>query len=213
MSSDAGIWLSAEELSMLGERLVAGLPKTLSGCGRRAKKEGWKSRTVKGSGGPGGMRTEYRPPADVLVQIQAFLDANPDFLKPKRGKAYSQGYVPDKHVAKQPAIQDQDKLMAMARFAEGSEPASGIAIDESLLTACHKACRGAYGDHFDQQPVDVQMGYAVDLYNLLVRMSAQNGGIEQMKRLEIVGILELLKVFNRLGWARKFPPPPYRFSF
>lgn len=58
---------------------MAALPKTMQGCKWRAKKEGWVSREVKGSGGPGGIRTEYHPPADVLAQIHAFLDASPEY--------------------------------------------------------------------------------------------------------------------------------------
>ena len=80
MSTDEKGWFSASDLSLLGERLVAGLPKTMSGCMRRAKKEDWVLREVKGSGGKGGMRTEYQPPAPVLALIQSFLDANPDFF-------------------------------------------------------------------------------------------------------------------------------------
>lgn len=80
MSADVKNWFSADELSMFGDRLVAGLPKSMSGSMRRAKKEGWVSREVKGSGGPGGVLTEYQPPADVLAQIHAFLEANPDFF-------------------------------------------------------------------------------------------------------------------------------------
>lgn len=57
----------------------------MQGCKWRAKKAGWESRSVRGSGGPGGLRTEYQPPADVLAQIHAFLEVNPDFFgKDKR---------------------------------------------------------------------------------------------------------------------------------
>lgn len=210
------MWLSADKLSMLGGRLVAGLPKTLSGCGRRAKKEGWASREVKGSGGPGGMRTEYRPPEDVVVQIQAFLDANPDFFKQRHGKAFTRipaqdGTSHDKHLVRQVAAKygsDHDREVAMAGFIAGSEPQSGLSIDEGMLNACHNACRSVYGDSFDGLSAVVQFCYAVDLYNLLVKMSAQNGGLDKMKCLESNGMVELLNVFIRLGWARKFPPPP-----
>jgi hypothetical protein len=80
MSTDVGIWFSSNELSLLGEKFVAGLPTTMRGCTRRAQREGWISRQVKGSGGPGGIRTEYQPPADVLALIHSFLTANPDFF-------------------------------------------------------------------------------------------------------------------------------------
>jgi hypothetical protein len=80
MSSEVNNWFSATELSLLGEQLIAQLPKTMQGCKWRAKKEGWKAREVKGSGGPGGILTEYQPPAAVLVLIHSFLGTNPDFF-------------------------------------------------------------------------------------------------------------------------------------
>jgi len=80
MSTDNKIWFSAGELALLGERFVAGLPGTMRGCTRRAQRERWVSREVKGSGGPGGIRTEYQPPAAVLALIQSFLAVNPDFF-------------------------------------------------------------------------------------------------------------------------------------
>jgi len=212
MSPDAKNWFSGDELALLGERLVAGLPKTMSGSKRRAKKEGWESREVKGSGGPGGILTEYQPPTDVLALIQSFLDDNPEFFKKKRGKPFTSRPIKfSEHVAKQPVVKfenDQDRLMEMARFTAGDEPVCSPAIDAATLNACHKACSTVYGEDFDTQIVTLQIKYAVDLYNLQVRMSAQNGGIEQMKRLEIAGMVDLLKIFIRLGWALKFPPPP-----
>lgn len=80
MSADGEMWFSAGELSLLGERFVAGLPSTMRGCTRKAQREGWVSRKVKGSGGPGGIRTEYQPPTAVLALIRSFLADNPDFF-------------------------------------------------------------------------------------------------------------------------------------
>jgi hypothetical protein len=80
MSSDTKIWFSAKEISLLGERRVAGLPKTESGSRRHISQERWVSREVKGGGGPGGILTEYQPPADILALIHPFLQANPDFF-------------------------------------------------------------------------------------------------------------------------------------
>lgn len=84
MSTGVEIWLSAGELSLLGEKLVASLPTTMRGCTRKAQREGWVSREVKGGGGPGGIRTEYQPPAKVLALIQQFLAANPEFFAKSR---------------------------------------------------------------------------------------------------------------------------------
>lgn len=94
MSTDNKIWFSAGEIALLGERFVAGLPGTMRGCTRRAQREGWVSREVKGSGGPGGILTEYQPPTDVLALIQSFLAANPEFFKPKQRKNLPKFIVP-----------------------------------------------------------------------------------------------------------------------
>lgn len=80
MSTDIKVWFSAGELSLLGERFVAGLPGTMRGCARMAKRKKWISREVPGRGGKGGIRTEYHPPSTVLALIQSFLASNPDFF-------------------------------------------------------------------------------------------------------------------------------------
>jgi len=87
MSSDVETWFSSNELSLLGEKFVAGLPSSMRGCTRRAQRENWVSRQVKGSGGPGGVRTEYQPPVDVLVPIIDFLSANPDFFSKSKSRS------------------------------------------------------------------------------------------------------------------------------
>ena len=49
---------------------VSGLPTSKPGLKARAEKDGWKSRTVPGKGGKGGVKTEYLPPADILKVIK-----------------------------------------------------------------------------------------------------------------------------------------------
>lgn len=98
-------------------------------------------------------------------------------------------------------------VVSMAKTAASSDSGSGVLIDNDLLSACHAACSKVYGDEFISAVPLMQLEFAVDLYNLLVKISAQNGGLEQMKRLEMNGLVEQLKVFIKLGWNRKFPPP------
>lgn len=115
-----------------------------------------------------------------------------------------------------PEAQDEQPLMHMAGITTPEGAASaGQAIDESLLSSCHAACRTVYGDEFDALSPVVQIGYATDLYGLLVRLCASNGkDLGEMKRLEVNGLIELLKTYVRLGWARKFPPSaPDLYSF
>lgn len=65
-------WFSAYDLAKLGTNLVAGLPTTAPGCKGRAESEGWETRVVKGKGGKGGMRTEYKPTGKVHDAIRAY---------------------------------------------------------------------------------------------------------------------------------------------
>ena len=238
MSTDEIGWFSASDLSLLGERLIAGLPKTMSGCMRRAKKEDWASREVKGSGGPGGILTEYQPPAPVLALIHSFLDANPEFFMKSKTRTKADlasiskevfGDAPDRigrtlpphamEVLRREMAKPENQPPLMMRMAGVSTPegkaSAAQAIDESLLSACHAACRAVYGDKFDAESAVVQMGYATDLYGLLVRLCASNDkDLGEMKCLEVNGLIELLKTYVRLSWARKFPPlVPSLYSF
>lgn len=206
MGSEVKKWLSATELSLLGSKGVAELPKTLQGCRWRAINEGWVSREVKGGGGPGGMRTEYQPPAAVLALIQSFLDDNPEFFKPKRGKVTDAPKAP----ASSPAA-NKAQTLSMYRVQESVEPQGEI--DEYVLSGCLDACSAVHGEEFTKLGVTQQIGYAVDLYNLLVRMCHSQGvAIGDMRKMETKGLAEQLGAFVRLGWARKFPPPPMQVS-
>lgn len=62
-------WFSAADLAALGQAYVAGLPATGRGNRARAEREGWEARQVKGKGGPGGVKTEYKPDAKTLRLI------------------------------------------------------------------------------------------------------------------------------------------------
>jgi hypothetical protein len=81
-------------------------------------------------------------------------------------------------------------------------------IDIAVLVRCLEACSLVHGERFAAFPATVQIEYAADLYNMSVKMSAQGGGFERIKRLDATGLQKLLEAFMRLGWAKKFPPPP-----
>lgn len=91
------------------------------------------------------------------------------------------------------------------------KPRADQAIDEILLSSCHAACKAVYGNKFEAESAVVQMGYAADLYGLLVRLCASNEkDLGEMKRLEVNGLIELLKIYVKLGWSRQFPPHDYK---
>lgn len=153
------------------------------------------------------MRTEYHPPADVLAQIHAFLEKNPDFFF--RGKKsiinHPIGHGKTKNSAQlqQLAADSGHKTMMMVTDGHGTE------VLESLLVVCLKACSKVYGEPFQAHDAAVQLGYAADLYNLLVRMSgAMGGNMKLMQRLEADEIAQQLQLFIKLGQTRKFPPQP-----
>jgi len=106
-----------------------------------------------------------------------------------------------------PAVADKSFYMAsMANMGGNAELGQKIAFD--ILTNCYSACLSVYGEEFSKMETVLQMEYAVNLYNLLVKVSLSNEGkFEQMSRLEVKGVVEQLNVFIRLGWAKKFPPP------
>lgn len=64
-----GPWLSAADLAEYGKR--AGLPGSARGCTKKAQRENWPAKQVRGKGGKGGLKTLYRPPATVLAAIDA----------------------------------------------------------------------------------------------------------------------------------------------
>lgn len=71
------LWLSAEEMAQWSARGVPGLPGTARGSRDKAQREGWPAKQVQGKGGPGGLKTLYRPPASILAAIRA-LDPGSD---------------------------------------------------------------------------------------------------------------------------------------
>lgn len=84
------IWFPASQLAMLGAaKVIPGMPRTERNAREVAKRLAWLQRSVECSGGKGGMRTEYQPPADVLKLTHSFLEANPEFFNKKAGKRFT----------------------------------------------------------------------------------------------------------------------------
>lgn len=219
MSADAKSWYSASELARLGAVKAIDMPGTERNARDKARRLSWPTRSIEGGGGAGGMRTDYQPPADVLAQINAFLALNPDFFDRSKKSGGDRSYQAN---PVEPLVsgsgqhnglkfnnhaQTIQKAIAMA-ITPGTESHTAEVV-ESLLVVCLKACAKVYGEPFQAQDAAVQLGYAADLYNLLVRMSAAMGGnMELMQRLELDGVAQQLQLFIKIGQARKFPPPP-----
>lgn len=84
-------WFSADDLAEFGKNWVGGLPTTSVGCKGRAVSKGWESRKVQGKGGPSGIRTEYRPPQDILDAIHTYIlnDVKNNIISPDEIKKSS----------------------------------------------------------------------------------------------------------------------------
>lgn len=168
---------------------LPGYPLTRQGWDALVKRDKWSSREVKGLGGPGGIKNEYQPPPKVMALIESS----------QRGEPPAAPASKSAHTAK-------DAALSLYRVHESSDPHGEI--DWAVLDACLRACSAVYGEEFDKLASAQQLGYAVDLYNLLVRMCHSQGvAIGSVKRLETIGLSEQLGAFIKMGWAQKFPPP------
>lgn len=94
MSAAIKIWYSAAEIATLGRALIGGLPTSDRGAGRRAKVDQWERRMVRGKGGKGGLKTEYKLPEEVMKIVRMFLNENPDFFKKDDKETASSKHYP-----------------------------------------------------------------------------------------------------------------------
>lgn len=94
-----------------------------------------------------------------------------------------------------------------------SEPASAVdtplGVDCAFLRLCLGACVMVHGEGFAREPAALQLEYAADLYNLLMKQAAAHGqgvkaGLAAFSRLEARGLADQLRLFLQLGWARVY---------
>lgn len=86
------------------------------------------------------------------------------------------------------------------------EPVIG-AIDGALLRLCWGACSAVHGAAFSAANQFLQLEHAVELYNLLQRLAAAEGQaiLEQFARLDVGDLAQQLRIFIKMGRARRFP--------
>lgn len=191
--------------SMLAKMNIPDLPKSRAGIYKHAASKGWPLIHVQGKGAKNGVKYFLVP--NELISETSSESNKPYQTAPAASKVTGIGdHIGHKADSPRPG-DNQVRMMSVARV-YGDEEGVRAAIDENMLSTCLAACQRVHGDAFDGLAAPIQMGYAIDLYNLLVKISAQHGGLVQMKRLEVNGLVEQLNVFIRLGWSRKFPPPP-----
>ena len=152
------------------------------------------------------------PPPEIAVLIEKRLrgDLSPAEPRPSRRQPPTGDAFPAA-----PQFQYQSHGNAPLRSYSVSEPGLydvNTEINAHLLWLCHDACLKVHGEAFIKEGVQVQIDYAVDLYNLLLRLSSAKRGNtrsdpEDFKGLDADDMGAQLQIFLQIGWAKSFPPP------
>lgn len=190
---------------------LPGYPTTREGWRLRANAEEWEFVSEK-SRGRGGLKFSYVPPQEIMELIEKRLrgDLPPAEPRPSKHLPPSDGAFPAA-----PQFQYQSQGNAPLRSYGVSEPGPydvNSEINAHLLWLCHDACLQVHGEAFSKVSVQVQIDYAVDLYNLLLRLSAAKRGNTRsdpgdFKGLDAEDVGSQLRIFLQMGWAKSFPPP------
>lgn len=207
MRAHCEAWFSARELSLLGERLVAGLPKTESGCRRFITKGNWVSREVKGGGGKGGMRTEYQPPATVLPLIQSFLAANPEFFaksgtrtrtSPEKPKSLPDGLTRvDWRDERYPIeLLDDDDVKKSPEYFSAGEGHIMLPLYPSLAVQVSATISGVYGADDSLLDHETRARLFLVIYQSLCML-----GVSKTDKLSLEEIAALLRLAIKFGKA------------
>lgn len=192
---------SAVELAALK---LPGFPTTDRAARTRAEAEGWEFVLVKSRGAKGSTK-RYRPPAE----IQALIDRGEPAgcTVPAALQSQSQSQV--------------DPATRAYGVAEPGPSDVNSEINAHLLWLCHDACLQVHGEAFTRENIQVQIDYAVDLYNLLLRLSAAKranarSNPKDFNRLDAEDMGSQLRLLLQMGWVKPFPPPkfdPKRVTF
>ena len=199
-TSEKGGLYSAAELAALK---LPGFPTTDRAARTRAEAEGWPFVVVKSRGAKGETK-KFRPP----IEIQELIASSERRGLPSPG--------PYSELAPVPPINVQQ-----TRHYSVAEPGpsnSDVEINAHLFWLCHKACLQVHGEAFSKESVQVQINYAVDLYNLLLRLSSAkraNAGSnpQDFNRLDSEDMAAQLRLFVQMGWVKPFPPPKDQLIF
>lgn len=192
---------TAEQLAQFK---LPNFPTTREGWRLRVLAEGWQCIEEK-SRGRGGLKHSYIPPPEVMALIEQRLQGELPPAEPRPAKAPA---------SKQPLPADNQFALA-ARYYGVADPGpvnESVEINAHLMWLCHDACLQVYGEAFARESVQVQIDYAVDLYNLLLRLSAAKranarSNPKDFYRLDAEDMGSQLKLFVQMGWVKTFPPP------
>ena len=107
------------------------------------------------------------------------------------------------------AVYNREKGIAQSQAQYQATPEPAISrIDGPLLRLCWGACAAVHGEPFAAANQFLQLEYAVDLYNQLLRAAAPGGSanLEELTRLDIGDLAQQLRIFIKMGRAREFSP-------
>lgn len=113
-------------------------------------------------------------------------------------------------VSEQTQLQGQQQRYMAAE--SSAPPVSLPAVDFALMRLCLGACVMVHGEAFAVEPTALQLEYACELYNLLIKQAATHdqgikAGVADFIRLETRGIADQLRLLIHLTWARRYTPP------
>ena len=83
-------------------------------------------------------------------------------------------------------------------------------LDGALLRQCLGACAAVHGEQFTASNMFLQLEYAVDLYNRILRQigNEAEASLEDYARLETTGLADQLRIWLRMGKVKTFAESP-----
>lgn len=156
-----------------------------------------------------GMLRKYlkgaRPGKDNLVAMANYRNVSLQWLATGRGeKSEHRGLIPNTPGAGK--TMNSLKYYQTVMEHSGEHP-NGL-INCSLLRLCLLACSQVHGEEFAKTLLVVQLEYACDFYNQLVRMANAKGpstSLDDFCRLESSALADQLRFLVQMGWVRSFP--------
>ena len=146
---------------------------------------------------------DVRPPKSDTLELFARGGINTNWLLTGEGEMLlNQG--------EQSAPGQLQASPAQYRVEESAPQPEAIAgVNAAFLRLCLGACVMVHGDPFARESTALQLEYACDLYNLLMKQAAAHGHglkafLADFSRLETRGLANQLRLLLQLGWARAY---------
>jgi len=181
----------------LAELRLPGFPASRKNWYELVAREQW--RVVEKPGkGPGGLRREYVPPAEVQAMIEAVLRGETPPARERRKQAGSRMEQAAATV-NDVRIPIRGPELSRSIYQQKSGRLAGT-IDYLLLRRCFSACLTAYGPGFEKVPLASQLKCATDFYNVLIGMAVNmKGGISAFQQLDVPALVEQLRLLLQMA--------------